>query len=170
MADKSIYQNAPEDCHYYFDLTSSNDLIAELKKSAELTKELFAQISTEKENFAYRPGKWTTKEILRHLIDCERIYCYRAFRFSRFDTTELPGFDEDKYIENIDSNALQLSELTIEFEIVRKSSIALYSSMTNEMLDFAGMANGAHFTARAIGFLTAGHNLHHLNFIQKNYL
>ncbi|MEZ4691911.1 MAG: hypothetical protein R3A12_17850 [Ignavibacteria bacterium] len=34
-------------------------------------------------NKIYAENKWTVKEILQHLIDCERIFCYRALAFAR---------------------------------------------------------------------------------------
>ncbi len=170
MTDKTIYKDAPQYCHYFFDLVKSDNLLTELEKSYQLTKEFFRLITSEKENYSYQPNKWTTKEVIRHIIDCERVYTYRAFRFSRFDNTELSGFDENQYIDRIKSVELNLTELEEEFENVRKSSIALFKTMTKEMLDYKGTANKVVFTARTLGFMTVGHNLHHCNFIKTNYL
>lgn len=170
MTDKTIYENAPAYCHYYFDLIEGNDLMDELEKSKIFTLELFGQITPDKENHKYAPGKWTTKEVLKHIIDCERVYAYRALRFSRFDDTELPGFDENKYIAAIKGIELNLNDLREEYLSVRKSSVTLFKSITDEMLHFKGRANKVEISARAIGFMTVGHNLHHLHFIRSKYL
>ena len=114
--------------------------------------------------------RYHTKEVLRHIIDCERVYSYRALRFSRFDETELSAFDENLYIESIKKIEQNLTDLKDEYENVRKSTIALYRTMTKEMLDFKGKANKVDFTARTLGFMTVGHNLHHCNFLKTNYL
>ncbi|MFZ5946579.1 MAG: DinB family protein [Stygiobacter sp.] len=170
MTDKTIYQDAPKYCHYFFDLVQTDDLLNELKKSKIFTDNLFKLITAEKENYSYAPNKWTTKEVIRHIIDCERVYTYRALRFSRFDNTELSGFDENKYIDSIKGLEQNLADLKDEYDNVRKSTIALFKAMTKEMLDFKGTANNVGFTARTLGFMTVGHNLHHCNFIKTKYL
>jgi hypothetical protein len=170
MTDKIIYKDAPNYCHYFFDLVETNDLLSELEKSYKLTQEVFKLITFENENYSYQTNKWTIKEVLRHIIDCERVYTYRAFRFSRFDNTELAGFDENEYIKNIKNTEQNLLELKTEYEIVRKSTIALFRTMTNEMIDFKGTANKVSFTARALGFMTVGHNIHHIEFVKTKYL
>jgi len=166
----AVYKDTPDYCHYYFDLIESENLLEELVKSQQITLELFQLITPENENFAYQPEKWTIKEVLRHIVECERVYTYRAFRFSRFDETHLSGFDENIYIENGKMMNQSLSDLKDEYQQVRKASVSLFKNMTNEMLDFKGTANNSSFTARALGFLTVGHNLHHCNFINTKYL
>jgi len=170
MTDKKIYKDAPAYCHYFFDLIETDGLLAELEKSYQLTQELFRLVTPEKENYSYQPNKWTTKEVIRHIIDCERVYAYRALRFSRFDNTELPGFNENLYIDSMKGVEQNLTGLIEEYENVRKSTIALFKNMTNDMLDYQGTANKVVFTARALGFMTVGHNVHHCNFIKANYL
>lgn len=170
MRDKRYYQDAPPYCHYFFDLIPTEDLLSELDKSLQSTIALIGQIIPEKENYSYQSNKWTTKEVIRHIIDCERIYTYRALRFSRFDDTELRGFDEDMYIANLKALEENLRDLEEEFLYLRKSTIALFKSMTEEMLDFRGIANEVIYSPRTLGYMTVGHNLHHCNFIRTHYL
>lgn len=169
MTDKTIYKDAPDYCHYFFDLVETDDLLNELVKSKKLTQEIFSRIPPEKENYSYEPGKWTTIEVMQHIVDCERVYSYRAFRFSRFDTTELEGFDENNYIEQVKKVEQNLPDLIEEFVSVRNGTIALYKRMSTKMLDFIGTADKVGSTARTLGFMTVGHNLHHCNFIETKY-
>ncbi len=170
MKNKAIYKDAPAYCGYFFDLIRSDDLFSEFEKSKELTLSVFKQISPELENHSYQPTKWTTKEVLRHVIDMERIFAYRAFRFSRFDRTNLSGVEENDYIENANQTDIKLSDLQEEYLAVRNSTIWIYRNLKPEMLDFKGTANNQIYTPRTLGFAMIGHNIHHCNFIKTKYL
>jgi len=170
MKNKAIYNDAPTYCGYYFDLIASDDLILEFEKSRLLTLDVFSMVSPEKENYSYQTDKWTIKEVLRHIIDMERIFAYRAFRFSRFDPTELSGVEENDYIVNAKQTDIKLSDLVEEFLVVRKATTWIYKNIGNEMLDFKGIANKQNYTARTLGFAMIGHNIHHCNTIKTKYL
>ena len=170
MKNEAIYKDAPEYCGYFFDLIQSDDLLSELEKSKELTLNTFKLISPVLENYSYQPNKWTIKEVLRHIIDMERIFAYRAFRFSRFDDTELSGVEENDYIEKVKQTDIELSDLQEEYLAVRNSTILIYRNIKAEMLDFKGTANKQTYTARTLGFALIGHNVHHCNFIKTKYL
>lgn len=168
IINKPKKDECPQYCQYFFDLVG-DDLLMELENSKETTLDFIKLIPKEKEDFVYEEGKWTMKEVLQHIIDCERVYTYRAFRFSRFDATELSGFDENLYISNTKNLEISIENIYKEFESVRNSTISLFRPMTNKMLDFKGLANQVTFTARSLGFMAVGHNLHHINFVKKNY-
>lgn len=170
MIIKSNYSDAPDYSHYYLDLVIENDLMEALQNSHNETIKLIESIPTEKENYSYAEAKWTTKEVLRHIIDCERVYAYRAFRFSRFDNTELAGFDEFEYITHSRKTEWSLHQLKEEYSNVRGATLNLFMPLTNEMLDFKGISNKVNFTARGLGYMTVGHNVHHCNFLKANYL
>lgn len=170
MIIKPAYSVAPKYFQPYIELVKGNDLIAALISSHEMTMGLFQSIPLAKENDSYAANKWSVKEVLRHIIDCERVYTYRAFRFSRFDQTELAGFDEDNYIIQVSGLSYSLTALLQEYDAVRKASICLFRPMNEKMLDFPGTANGFSMTARSLGYLTVGHNIHHNNFIIEKYL
>jgi hypothetical protein len=42
--------------------------------------------------------------------------------------------------------------------------------MTPEMIDRRGIASEVEFSVRALAFIIAGHELHHLEIIRENYL
>lgn len=167
---KPLYADAPAYCHYFFDLVTDNDLIEVLQSTKASTLALIEKIPAAKWQYAYAENKWTTIEVLRHIIDCERVYAYRALRFSRMDATELAGFDENQFIAASNPINSSMTDIAEEFDIVRQSTIKLFAPLTDAMLDFKAKANRVDFTARGLGYMAAGHNIHHCNVIINNYL
>lgn len=135
--------------------------------------EVLALLSPLGENQAllrYAPGKWSLKELVGHLSDCERILSTRALRFARGDATELPGFDEADFVAGANCDARALTELLDEFRRVREATIALFEPFDATQLERRGLANGALFSVRAQGWIIAGHVAHHLAVIRERYL
>ena len=118
----------------------------------------------------YAPNKWTVKDIIQHVIDTERILCYRALRFARNDRNELPGFEENSFAENTTANNRSIKDMLDEFAIVRKGSIALFNNFNDEMLNRSGKASGREISVLALGFVLTGHQIHHFNIIKERYL
>lgn len=121
-------------------------------------------------NKTYAPGKWTVNNILQHIIDSERVFCYRALRFARNDSTLLPGFDENKFADESMADKRTVEDLLQEMDSVRKSSIDLFRSFDGKMLMREGICFNKNISVLAIGFVIAGHSLHHINFIKEKYL
>lgn len=154
----------------YLDLIPSENWIEELRISGCTTHEIFTNLTEEQGNFAYSSGKWTLKELLQHMIDAERIYVYRALRFSRKDTTELPGWDEITYAENSFATGRNLNDLIEEFKSVRISSGLFFKTLHPAVLHESGVANGNEISVEILGKLIVGHTIHHINIIQERYL
>ena len=90
------------------------------------------------------------------------------------DNTPLAAFDENRYIVNIAPHFLEKETLLKEYEHVRNATISLFSNMNTEMLDFNGKSGvintSVNYTTHGLGYMTVGHNLHHIAFIRNNYL
>ena len=171
LSSRPVYEDAPAYAAYYFDLTDCwENLEIALTESTDHLFRFLHSIPVAQQDYSYQPEKWSVKQVVIHMLETERIFQYRAFRFSRFDDTELSGFDEDVYVSNSNSENRTLSGIIEEFEAVRKSSILLFKSMTTEMLDFRGYANGTPVTARSIGWMIVGHAMHHKAFLKERYL
>ena len=118
----------------------------------------------------YAAGKWTIKETLVHISDDERIYAYRALRFARNDSTELPGFEQDDFARASNANARDLNDILDELATVRNATISLFNSFDEEALLRKGRADGKIMSVRAAAYHIAGHELHHMNIIKARYL
>jgi hypothetical protein len=155
----------------YIGLLPDDGLILEhLQTNLITTSELLRSLSEEQLAYRYAPGKWTSKEILAHLIDDERIYSYRALRFARNDKTALPGFEQDDYALESGANDRTINDLLSEFATVRNATISLFESFDDSMLARYGVASGNVMSVRAAAYHIAGHELRHLNIIKERYL
>jgi hypothetical protein len=163
-------EDSPPYYHKYIDAVPEADLISALENEMHDAAELMDSIPAAKENFAYAEGKWTLKQVISHVVDTERIFNYRALRISRFDTTPLSGFDENKYAPRANAENRSLSDLKEEFIAVRRSTILFFRSLTPEMLEAKGSANNYTMTPKAIGWMIPGHSRHHFNIITERYL
>lgn len=130
---------------------------------------LFAGRSERDGNFRFAPGKWTIKEILGHVTDAERIFTYRALRIARGDQTPLASFEQDDYVKNGGFASRTLADLVEEFGAVRGASVALFRSFDDDAWSRRGVANQEEVTARALGFIVAGHQIHHRVILEEQY-
>lgn len=129
-----------------------------------------SNIPTKKQQFAYVSGKWTVKEVVQHIIDTERVFCYRALCFARNDKTSLPGFDQDLFVANVDAIIRNWADLLTEMATVRQGTILLFKSFSDESLLRIGVGSEKNMSVRAIGFLCSGHQVHHLGILKERYL
>src|SRR5205085_9801419 len=116
----------PEFYHNYINQVKEDDLATAFTNQTAVLVSFLETIPKEKYDYAYAAGKWTIKEVLQHLIDGERIFCYRALRFARKDATPLPGFDENLFAETAKAGKRNWNDLVEEFKAVRRSSELLF--------------------------------------------
>ena len=141
-----------------------------IQKSEQQFSGFLNTIPPEKYDYAYAPGKWTLKEVVQHLIDVERIMSYRALSVARGEKQSLPGFEENDYAANAPVNHRSWDDLVSELLHVRKSSILLFNSLTEENLQQKGTVNNFPATANVFGFIIVGHALHHQKIVKERYL
>ena len=145
-------------------------LTEELEISVHRLIKFVQNIPMDKFDYRYAEGKWTIKDIIQHLIDAERIFAYRALRFARNDKTALPGFDENEYVDEVQSDKRSLQDLLTELAIVRQATLALFKSFSNNELLRTGIASNNPVSVRALGFTIIGHQNHHQRVFQERYL
>lgn len=139
-------------------LLASHDALCSLLRSK----------ATEDLTKGYAPGKWSPLQVMQHLIDCEKVFVYRALAFARADKTVLPGFEQDS-VEYSNANARTLEDLLEEYSYQRHGTIRFYATLTEEMLARSGQASTNTLTVRALAYVIAGHDQHHIQLFHERY-
>nr|MBA3558910.1 DinB family protein [Gemmatimonadaceae bacterium] len=114
--------------------------------------------------------KWSIKEVIGHMADTERVFCYRALRFARGDGTPLPSFDENDYVLNANFAQRTIMDLADEYDAVRRATILLFRNFSPDAFMRIGTASEREFTVRALVYIVAGHERHHLALLRERYL
>jgi hypothetical protein len=155
----------------YIDILDKKSGLSDLlETSLEQFEQVLYDIDATKQEYIYAEGKWTIKELVQHMIDAERVFVYRALRFSRLDDTPLSGFDENLYVTNYESNNRDFTGLLDEFCLQRRSNILMFKEFSEKELARKGIVDGLTITVGAIGHICSGHVLHHLKIIEERYL
>ena len=153
---------------YYIELLGNADYKALFSSQENST--LLTTISEEKAIYRYAPDKWNIKQILGHITDHERIMTYRALRFSRKDTTQLPGYNQNLFVDNSRFDELSLEQLLTDFKNVRSSTNSFIDTLSELQLNLKGFAWKYELTVEEFLKATAGHEIHHINIIKHKYL
>ena len=146
-----------------------DDAFTALAEQASSTPMRLQAMSEEQAMHRYAPGKWSVKEVIVHVADAERVFAYRALRFARADTTDLPGFDEGAWVPASGADRRTASELLFEFAAVRAATLALFAGFDEAALLRRGTANGAPVSVRALAHIIAGHERHHMGLLKERY-
>ena len=154
----------------YVALVPENDVLKVMREQIEIVRELISSISAEQELFRYAPEKWSIREMVGHLNDGERVFGFRAFTFARGDSAALPGFEENDYVRESNSDQVPLPDLLAEFIALRQSNVMMLEQLKEEAWERVGVANDNAVTVRAIVWIMAGHIRHHLNILTERYL
>lgn len=154
----------------YVSLVPEGDILNTLAEQLDSTLLLLRSIPEERAGFRYAPDKWSIKELLGHIIDTERIFAYRALRFARNDQTHLSGFEQDDYVSNASFDHCHLGDLADEFEHVRHGNLLMFRQLDDAAWERRGIANDAEVSVRALAFIMAGHEMHHMNVLREKYM
>lgn len=160
----------PAFLEYVYKLNEGTELKEALQLSLEKINELdIAQLN--RIGFkTYEKDKWTIHTILQHLIDWERIWCFRAIIFARGEGTIPVAHDQEIMGHNSNANDLTIEQLVNELRIVRQSTIMMFASFNKKILETNCKFFEYQMPLFAIGLTIAAHQIHHFNVIKERYL
>lgn len=153
----------------YIALVAGSDILSALDAQRRQMMLLLSGRNEADGEFRYAPEKWSAKEVLGHVCDTERVFAYRALRFSRGDRTPLEGFEQDDYVKNGPFAQRALAELIEDYIAVRRATFTLLRNLDEAAWMRRGTANKNEVTVRALAYTIAGHELHHRRILEEKY-
>jgi DinB superfamily len=162
-------EHAPYYAQYIAHVPEDN-IVSAMKSGTASTLAFLAGVPESAAGVCHPPYTWTIKQVVGHLIDCERVFGYRALRFARGDSAPLPGFDENIYAQAAHHGRVPLYSLVSEFENLRRSHIAFFEHLPEEAWPRRGTANNAEVSVRALAYILVGHERHHVAILRKRLM
>jgi len=132
------------------------------------TAAFFAPFSADQARWGPAPEEWSVIEIVGHLADSERIFSYRAVRIARMDPTPLPGADLEAYVPAAGFESRTLPDVVGEYMAVRGATVALLRGLDAAAWTRRGTADGNPISVRALAYILAGHETHHVEELRKS--
>jgi uncharacterized damage-inducible protein DinB len=163
-------ESVPSFYKTYVDYVKDMDLPDALRHASKLVQQLVPYIPEDKGTYRYADGKWSVKEVLNHMMDAERVFAYRALRFARNDQTPLHPFDENVYAPEANAHSRNIQQFAREMKRLRETTIDLFASFSPEMLLREGTASNKKLSVLNLGYIIAGHDIHHHKILHERYL
>jgi hypothetical protein len=153
--------------HGYVSRVPEGNVLDILERQTAETERLLASYSEQQAQWRPAPGEWNATEIVGHLSDAERVFAYRALCFARADPTPLPGMDPDGFMKEAVFAQRPFVDVAAEFLAGRRSTLALLRGFDAAAWSRGGTADGSPVTVRAIAYVIAGHELHHMEDLER---
>lgn len=138
------------------------DPLKVIASSADRLRSLLTTIGSERAEQPPAPGKWSAREIMCHLADCETVFAYRLRQTLAEDHHVIQPFDQDKWAASY--RAYDLNAAVAVFSAVRDWNVSLIRSIAPDAWTkpVTHPERGT-MTFRAIVETMAGHDLNHIH-------
>jgi hypothetical protein len=166
---RPLSQDHPAFALTYIQKVVEDDPVSTLAMSIKVLEDQLDAIPAGAADQSYASGKWTVRQVFRHVIDTERIFAYRALCIARGEQQALPSFEEGEYARAADDALSGLTDLKEEFLLVRRSTLSLYRTFPSIMLERSGTAGGGRVTVNALAYMIIGHWRHHAMLFRDRY-
>lgn len=153
----------------YIDLVTELDIVGAMEKQSDEMRKMLARVDESRADFRYAPGKWSVKEVVGHIEDCERVFAYRALAIARGQQTSLPGFDENVWMENSPFSSTSLVYRTESLLALRKTTVAMFRDLDDDAWQRKGTANEKPASVYGLAYVIVGHARHHLGILRDRY-
>jgi hypothetical protein len=113
------------------------------------------------------PGKWSVRQIVAHLADCEVVIGWRLRTILATSGATLQPFDQNRWAEVFKYEGAPVSDSLDLFEVNRRSNLRLLRTVDPPLLENFGMheERGKESASHLIR-LNAGHDLNHLRQVE----
>jgi len=169
MNPKSSAIRHPAFFNRYVEQVDTGKISGLLDNSVNQLVQDLSIVSKVDSSFSYAPGKWSINTLIRHCIDAELIFAFRALSIARQDPNPIRSFEENQYAIEAEKK-YDFHALVEEFIHVRTATVLLFKGFEEDWLNRTGKTdNGEQISLLSIGYIVIGHWLHHRKILQSKY-
>ena len=137
-----------------------------IEGTAGRLKALLETLGPERAELAPAPGKWSARQILCHLADCEIVFAFRLRQALSEDDHVIQPFDQDRWAAMYDS--FDVASALAVFTAVRSWNVRLIGAMPPASLGKKlSHPERGEMTVQVVVETMAGHDLNHMAQIER---
>jgi uncharacterized damage-inducible protein DinB len=145
----------------YARFLGEKDPIQVIAGTPKKLRELVDAMGPQRAEQAPAPGKWSAREIVCHLADCEVTFAFRLRQTLAEDHHVIQPFDQDKWAKTYAAYDLRAALAT--FSALREWNVAMIKSLQpNAMSKKVTHPERGEMTFRTIVETMGGHDINHL--------
>lgn len=154
--------------HAVLELLEDRDPDHVLSTTPTAIREAIAGMSDEALSEPETSGKWSVRQVLRHLADSEIVWGYRLRLVLAQDRPRLTGYDQDAWADRLGYADAPVADSLDEFDMTRAGNLRLLERASPQDLRRVGLHDerGEESVEHMIR-LYAGHDLLHLAQIER---
>ena len=150
----------------YSKYLGDQDPLQVIAKTPERVRNLFGQLGPQGQEKTYAPGKWSAREIICHLADCEVAFAFRLRQTLAEPNHVIQPFDQELWAKHYPS--LDGAAALSAFVALRAWNQALLKTISPEDFNIpAKHPERGPMTFKTIVETIGGHDLNHLAQLEK---
>lgn len=150
----------------YDEVLGDRDPAKVIAKTPRKLMKLLDDLSDDQIESRPAPGKWSLRETMAHLADCEIAWAWRLRYVYGEKSPVIQPFDQDSWAKMYKNYSL--AEAMGCFKALRKWNVAFVSGLKDaDMKKVVVHPERGEETLWTIVRIMAGHDLHHLNALEK---
>jgi hypothetical protein len=145
-----------------------SEALAVLSSTPRKLERACAGLSPKRAAVRPAPDKWSPKEIICHLSDCELVYGFRYRKILAEPGATLVAFDQNAWADGLCYRDQPLKNALASFSALRTGHVALFKSLPEEAWDKGAVhAEYGQLTLRQLTFHLADHDRNHTAQVER---
>jgi len=149
-------------------LLGNRDPYDVLRATPDAVRRTLAGLSEDQLSSPEASGKWSMRQVVRHLADSDLVWGYRLRMVLAHDRPPLTGYDQDLWAERLGYDRADVEQALQELAILRRSNLGLLAAASDEDRQRVGvhLERGEESVEHMVR-MYAGHDLLHLQQLDR---
>ena len=119
-------------------MTEITELLERFRRAPELLAVVLTGVFGEEEDFSPAPGKWSIRQLIAHLADCEIVLAHRFRQVIAEQNPTLIAFDQEAWARNLDYARRKPKQSLESFRRIRAENYELLKELPESAFERKG--------------------------------